>query len=555
MLRSIDPPKANPESLLGIMRDAYEGKVVIPEFQRSFVWAREDIEELLVSVLQGYFVGTFLMLDTPTDRPMFPFRPVEGLQEVNGSARPHNHPTVRLVLDGQQRITSLFYVLYEPRIPLRNAKNPYRFFFRLDLALDADPSDAISGISQSDRRRIAEMERLIAEDRAIPFSLLRDSSAFYKWFYKEQRFLQTEEEKVLVEGFYHRFQNFMVPVVALSAEAGKDNIVNIFERINRTGVTLSLFDLAVARLYLKQVGLRGLWEDFERSSPEAAKTVKPEFLLKVIAISRGREPRKSTLLDVIDELSKEEFEAEWAAAAECVAEAYARTTAAKGGYGAFSPAWIPYSTVLVPLAVMLRKVSALRGGAEMFQKVDRWYWASVFTQRYDSAVDTRSYSDVREMEDWLKGGSAPGWLAAVSPDGIDLSVDESRSALYRGLMCLVVLEGARDFMTGQVANLNDCHDDHIFPKSKFGKAHDVDLILNRTLISGASNVMKGNHTPSGFLPKMLEKHGGDWRQVTATLASHLIPPAGVDALRRDDFDAFVEARRDALKARIQEKLR
>ncbi|MDR7573963.1 MAG: DUF262 domain-containing protein, partial [Armatimonadota bacterium] len=216
MLRSIDPPKANPESLLGIMRDAYEGKVVIPEFQRSFVWAREDIEELLVSVLQGYFVGTFLMLDTPTDRRMFPFRPVEGLQEVNGSARPHNHPTVRLVLDGQQRITSLFYVLYEPRIPLRNAKNPYRFFFRLDLALDADPSDAISGISQSDRRRIAEMERLIAEDRAIPFSLLRDSSAFYKWFYKEQRFLQTEEAKVLVEGFYHRFQNFMVPVVALS---------------------------------------------------------------------------------------------------------------------------------------------------------------------------------------------------------------------------------------------------------------------------------------------------------------------------------------------------
>lgn len=554
MLRFVDTPKANPENLIQIMRAAYDGKVVIPEFQRSFVWTREDIEELLVSILQGYFVGTFLMLDTPTEQPMFPFRLVEGVQQVNPSARAHNHATVRLVLDGQQRVTSLFYVLYEPPLPLRNTKNPYKFYFRLDLALDADPSDAVSGISLSDRRRTAEMQRMIAEHRAIPFSLLRDSSAFYKWFYQEQKFLKTEKEKELVEGFYHRFQNFMVPVVALSAEAGKDNIVNIFERINRTGVTLSLFDLAVARLYLKQIRLRDLWESFERENPEAADTIKPEFLLKVIAMSRGREPRKGTLLDVVDELSKEEFEAEWAAAAEYVARAYERMTAPKGGYGAFSPTWIPYSTMLVPLAVMLRKVDALKGGAEMFGKVDRWYWASVFTQRYDSAVDTKSFSDVREMEDWLKGGSAPGWLASVSPDGIDLNVDEPGSALYRGLMCLVVLEGARDFMTGQVANLNDCHDEHIFPKSKFGKTHEVNLILNRTLISASSNVAKGNRTPSEFLLKMLEKHGGDWSRVTSTLASHLILQAGVEALRRDDFDAFVEARREAFKVRIQEKL-
>jgi uncharacterized protein with ParB-like and HNH nuclease domain len=58
------------------LEDAFDGKVVIPEFQRSFVWAREDIEELLLSILQGYFLGTFLMLDTPTDRPMLPFRSV-----------------------------------------------------------------------------------------------------------------------------------------------------------------------------------------------------------------------------------------------------------------------------------------------------------------------------------------------------------------------------------------------------------------------------------------------------------------------------------------------
>ncbi|BDG27640.1 hypothetical protein TthSNM66_22760 (plasmid) [Thermus thermophilus] len=123
-----ESPKVNPENLLEIVKGAYQGKVVLPEFQRSFVWGREDIEEFLASILQGYFVGTFLMLDTSPDSPLFPFRPVEGLAQVNGQANPKEHSTVRLVLDGQQRITSVFYALYAPAIPLRNSKHPYKFY-------------------------------------------------------------------------------------------------------------------------------------------------------------------------------------------------------------------------------------------------------------------------------------------------------------------------------------------------------------------------------------------------------------------------------------------
>lgn len=74
-----ETPKANPENLLKIVQEAYEAKVVVPEFQRSFVWERNDIQELLTSILQGYFVGSFLMLDTPSSKPMFPFRTIEGL--------------------------------------------------------------------------------------------------------------------------------------------------------------------------------------------------------------------------------------------------------------------------------------------------------------------------------------------------------------------------------------------------------------------------------------------------------------------------------------------
>jgi uncharacterized protein with ParB-like and HNH nuclease domain len=116
--------RANPENILDVIQDAYKGRIVIPEFQRSFVWTRDDIEELLISIMQGYFIGTFLLLETSRNKSPVPFRYIEGLEELikkqsSANLPDLNHPMVRLVLDGQQRITSLFYVLYEPPIELR----------------------------------------------------------------------------------------------------------------------------------------------------------------------------------------------------------------------------------------------------------------------------------------------------------------------------------------------------------------------------------------------------------------------------------------------------
>ncbi len=545
----IEVPKANPENLLGIIREAYGGKVVIPEFQRSFLWAREDIEELLVSILQGYFIGTFLILDTSPERSLFPFRKIEGLDKIDPSVQSEKLPTVRLVLDGQQRITSLFYTLYEPPIRLRGAKYEHKFYFRLDLALDEDPSDAIVGVSTADRRRLAEMDDLTEAHMAIPIRLFRDSSVFFQWLYNEQKFLKSDDERKLIEGFYRRFADFMVPVVALSPEAGRDNIVNIFERINRTGISLSLFDLAVARLYLKKVKLREMWESFESENRDLAFLIKPEFLLKLVAMFEGREPKKSSLLDTIDALSEHEFSERWQKAVDYLIAAYKRVTSvASVGYGAVEARrWMPYTTMLVPLASLLAEVDERKGKEQLFRKVDTWYWACTFNQRYDQAVDTRTYQDVREVRGWMDGADRPAWIGGgVSPDRVDLEVDEPRSAIYRGVICLIVLCGAKDFLGGQPANLHECDDDHIFPKSKFGNYPHVNSILNRTLISKRTNEVKGNKKPSELLQLFLEAHGGDKQKLRETLRSHLISPDAEEAMMRDDFEGFTKARRSAL---------
>jgi len=554
MISKIETPRANPEKLLDLIQMAYQAKVVLPEFQRSFVWAREDIEELLISILQGYFIGTFLILDTPPNHAMFPFRTVEGLEKVNPNGTAYSHPTVRLVLDGQQRLTSLFYVLHEPAIPLRDSQNPYQFFLRLDLLLDGNPDDAVYGISLADRRRLSEMQRMLDNGTAIRFSLFRDSSQFYHWLYQSQKTLE-DQEKQIVEGFYRRFADFLVPVVSISPEAGKENIVNIFERINRTGVSLSLFDLAAARLYLKGIRLRELWEDFEDENKTLAKIIKQESILKMISIWENKGPRKSALLDVIDELDKTRFEEQWHKACYWLSQAYQRVTSPQG-YGAFDTKWIPYTTLLVPLALLLNFVSEKHGGEEMYRKIDCWYWGSVFTQRYDQAVDTTTYRDVRAVREWLEGGPRLPWLDSFQSNQVELSeIEEQRSSIYRGAMCLIVRAGAKDFINGQAATLTECQDDHIFPRTKYQHETLVNSILNRTLISSTSNQIKSNKRPSEYLPLFLQQHGGNKERLQATLNSHFIPEEAQKAMEHDDFSAFIAARKLAFQKEIAQRVK
>ncbi|MBI4445995.1 MAG: DUF262 domain-containing protein [Acidobacteria bacterium] len=342
-MHPIEAPKANPENLLTIISGVYDGKVVVPEFQRSFVWWRQDIEELLASIFQGYFVGTLLLLDTPVRQPMFPFRKVEGLEKVNPGADPNRHGTVRLVLDGQQRVSSLFYALHEPDIPLKFSTYPHKFYLRLDLALKGDIDDAVTGISTRDRRRFAEIQALVQAQQALPISLLRETARFYKWLYHEQH-VWNGPDRSSIEALYQRFANFMVPVVSLSPETGKENIVNIFERINRTGISLSLFDLSAARVYQKGVRLRDLWKEFEQENTGAGKAIKPEFLLKVMAIWQGKDPKRGQLLDLAEALDKVEFERQWKYAAQFISRAYERIRSLQG-YGAVKNDLIPYTTI------------------------------------------------------------------------------------------------------------------------------------------------------------------------------------------------------------------
>jgi len=558
----MEAPKANPEKLLTLVEEAYKAKIVLPEFQRSFVWSREDIEELLASILRGYFIGTFLMINTKSEekKALFPYRPIEGLKTINPEAFPGNHDIVRLVLDGQQRLTSLFYVLHEPKIPLRGSRSPYRFYLKLDFTRGGQLEDSICGISLNDKQGLSEMEEKVKKGQAIPFSLFRDAMEFYEWLYDSKKELSSDEIKILRQ-YYENFSDFMVPVISISEDAGEENIINIFERINRTGIRLSLFDLAVARLYPKKINLRKLWRDFSEKNKTLAKIIKPEFILKLIALWHDKEPKKSALLNIADELNivddqkDQKFQKQWEEACHWLLEAYKRLTSQEG-YGAISPKWIPYTTLLVPLAVLLKKISEKGHKQEMYRKIDSWYWGSVFGRRYDQAVESTTHRDVREISEWLEGGPCPQWIEKFQADQVDLlGATEQRSSIYRGAICLVVKMGAKDFVSGQPPILSQCQDDHIFPKGIFTHEKHINSVLNRTLIWKRSNQSKSNKKPSVYLNDLCEQWGRNKHELRKILDSHLISEEAERAMRDDDFDTFIKARRENFQNKIDELVR
>jgi len=515
-----------------------KGEVVLPDFQRSFIWGPEDVRELIVSVLGDYFIGTMLILELYKDDSPFALRLAEGVKEIDKDARFQS--IVKIILDGQQRTTALFYALFEPKLPLKGRKGTYRFYLDLERALNKDWDNAVIGLNSRDKRRLGEIKN---KELIIPFSLLRDSKEITKKFKNHINF-----EKIfdLVKDFLNR----QIYIIKLPRDTDLEKIVETFERINRTGEALSIFDLLTAKLYQEGVKIRDLLEK-SQSKYEILNLLKPEFVLKIIALIRGEEPKRKSILN----LNANNFENDWQIAVELLNRAYERVSDIKNGYGVFDfSRWMPYSTMLVPLAAILHfmRIDKIES-PKNYEKLNRWYWISVFSNRYDQAVDSRSVEDVNLMKRWLKDDSiTPEFIKNIRKENIDedidIDVDKQGSAVYRGIINLIVLSGALDFQTGNPPQFDkkSIQDDHIFPKSKYKN----NSILNRTLIT--TNTVKSDKIPSVYFRERIKDYGGN--RLKTILQTHLISDDALDFLLKDNIEEFLSARKETILAKIKEMI-
>lgn len=555
--------------LVGLVEQAYEGKICLPDFQRDFVWPPDQIADLIRSILRGYFVGSLLLLRCDRDKPPFSPALLRGAKSIYTENKPE-----LLLLDGQQRLTSLIYALTAPDLPLKGTKIRRWFFIDLDLlSRDPDQDDIVVERSQRD---VKDLNSPVAQYQRhlLPCTVLLRPSEFYKWrdgFEDWLRVNQPENEAEFRnewrqewQKIVDRFQNFEVPLVELPRVAEDDadaigRICAIFEKLNSTGVDLSVYDLLTARLYRSQIALHKLWDEACDENPlldewSGGKADTNKFgvlVLRTLALLRDLDPKPKMLIS----LKPENFVADWKRAARAINRALELVTALHDdGMGVFHRNWLPNFGLLPVLAALRAEIEDKGLGDRERRQVKQWYWCAVFLERYSSAVESKSRKDYSDfIRHWFKGESVPAIFddarRIASTEFTIRSATSNASGIYCGVFCLLAKRGARDWKLGEHIELQSLQDHHIFPKD-YLKRHGIaasdraNTVVNRTLIADKTNNLIRAKAPADYL----QDSAIFSEAPSCLLPAHFVDATAINALEQAEEDQSEDGKRIALAA-------
>lgn len=581
---------ASPVHLTKLLGDAQSGALQLPDFQRSWVWDEERIRSLIASISRGFPVGAVMTLETGGDVNFRP-RPVEGAPEAAKLAKPDS-----LLLDGQQRLTSLFQVLLRGEVvetvTPRNQRVRRWFYIDMDKALDptADRDDAVVIVPESkqvrsDFGRVVELD-LTSVDHEVRAEMFPVASLL-NWANWQQAYLTAHIDDVgpalaRMERFrlevIEQFTNYLVPVIELGRTTSKEAVCVVFEKVNTGGKSLDAFELITAMYAADGHELRRDWYGAEghdgrqqrlretlrmpSASAGVLSGVGNTDFLQIIALFHTRDVRESAAASGKAGRELPQVSVKRQTLLNLPLSAYLQyqdhaerglVAAAKFliSLGIFRVYDLPYQSQVVPLAAILAELGDRVEIPSVAAKVTRWFWSGVFGELYGSSTETRMARDFTEVLAWVDGADEPATVrdSFFRADRLR-SLRSRQSAAYKGVNALLMQQGAHDFRTGQAFTNTVFFDEnvdihHIFPqhwcRSKGIPRDEYDSIVNKTPLTARTNRIIGGGAPSQYLAD-LERSDRESTSddLNARLRSHLID---VEALRANDFASFMEARR------------
>lgn len=577
----------------------------MPDFQRSWVWDEDRIKSLIASISRAFPVGALMSLDTGGPVEFKP-RPIEGAPAEAKSTAPRS-----LLLDGQQRMTSLYQVTLRGKVveTVTPKKKKVKRWFYIDISKALDEAvnreDAVIGVPE-DRIERTDFGREIVRDLSTPekeyAALMYPVCQVFDWDKWQDGFDQYwagEEHKQTRDKFrafkrlvLENFKYYRVPVIALDQSTSKEAVCVVFEKVNTGGKPLDAFELVTAMYAASGHELRKDWYGDEGAKGRHARLsdalrfadsdqgilagVSNTDFLQAVSLFYTRERR--TLAAQAGKHGKELpfVTGNRQALLDLPLAAYKRyeTQVEKGFvraakflhrlhiYRIFD---LPYQSQIVALAAILADIGDEEEHEAIRAKLVRWYWSGVFGELYGSAIESRIARDFVEVPAWLKGGPEPSTVSETIFRSDRLKTMRMRlSAAYKGVNALLMKEGAVDFRSGQKFDHTiffgenvDIH--HIFPQDWCKRAgikpKVYDSIINKTPLSYRTNRIIGGEAPSVYLRRLEQGNATTpaiaSAQLDIFLRSHLIEPS---LLRADDFDRFMDSRQAHLLRLIEQAM-
>lgn len=582
---------------LGSLIDSLKkGHYVIPDFQREFEWAPWDVLELIRSIFMDYYIGTLLLWKGNDEN--FETLSVEPIYGFHGSQDPQH-----IVLDGQQRLTAIHYAFFAPNVHFPKRSKGVIYLIDIRALLEDDFENFIRYEFLTNKsKRLLKDKKLQFENHTFPLGEMKGGSwgtsdwiKEYRDYWQDKSEISEEENlinqyKSYAEGaklfraiIEELLNEFYISYIELDHQIEVAKVCDIFTQINSKGIRLDIFDLLNAMLRPKNVFLKQMWREAEEQLLYTDSKKMKTYILQVMSVIEQsycsskylyylvpgskktiRKPDGSTdKIVLIDDV--EEFQERWNQSVNALKKAIDSLKNPRD-FGAIKPAFVPYPSIIPAFASIKEFVNETKptNTLDINRKIRKWYWASIFTNRYSSSVESTTAKDYMSLKKWFVDDTMVPEMIDEFITGfknIDLRDDHPKgSAIYNAIFNLLVINEARDWNNFELPEYSELDDHHIVPHSIFkeegGKA--INSILNRTPISDTTNRhVISNRMPHDYIKEMLDNN--DSNQVYKVLESHLISRRAVDILLRKpftkiDFEEFLEERKRTIIDAIQIQL-
>lgn len=561
--------------LLKLFDRINRGELQLPDFQRNYRWDVDRIRSLLVTVLRGYPIGSFMALDTH-DVPIY-LRP-----RAFESAPDTGQAPGLLLLDGQQRLTTLYQCMrgdgLVESVDFRNKKVRRRFFVDVNKAVSADvlPDEAVVSVDENGMIKshfatklpggLATREAALAAGYIPVCDLLFDGGTNLLFDIAQSADTDARER---AKNFYTRIikplVGYSIPMIQLSRDTPHSGIGSIFAQANSIGLQMDVFELLTAIFATEDptFSMQADWEKTEkvlRAHPALDGIGSTEFLTAVALYVTAKKGRASGFRESVMELTLPEY----LPAANTIRLAFHEAATFMAHRCIITTSQVPYSAQLVPLAVMIALLSERPGilsQQRAWDRIHQWFWCGVFGELYGSpALKVRINTDVDEVTEWVtdydgaKGVPTPRSISQARFVESRLLSAGPNSGLYKGIYALIMGRGAQDWRTTLKFNQETfaelgTHFRPIFPLT-WCEANNIDAILansvlNRTPMGRRTHVMVEESSPARYLYRIQSKSLLNDEDFDQVLASHLLNPQLLLQANAKEF--FSDRRRQLLK--------
>ena len=569
--------------LFEILKDVDAGKIQLPDFQRGWIWDDNRIKGILASVAKSFPIGAIMLLEAGNENIRFKTKPVEGVK-LSNDVKPD-----LLILDGQQRITSLYQTIVTNEVvTTKDDKNRVIkrwYYIDMQKAMDDnyDLEEAI--ISIGEKKKITEDfgRRIVLdlsekefefENLMYPVCMIDEYSTWRREF---NEYWQYDREKSMFWDKFettiiNSFDKYMVPVITMKKENPKEAVCQVFEKVNTGGVPLTVFELLTATFAADDFDLKTDWQKIrEKFSPyKVISDVSNTDVIQAVTLLATYSNR---LARANDSTSGEDLPAigckrkdmlnlsleDYRKYRDPIVNGFIKASKILSENHIYTSRDLPYSTQLIPMSAILAVLGDKIDNIGHKRKLMHWFWCGVFGELYGSANETRYALDLPQVVNWIENDSETPktvYDANFSPSRLH-TLRTRNSAAYKGIYALLMSAGAMDWLSATNIDIStyfaeaiDIH--HIFPE-KWCKENDIEpgiynSIINKTALATRTNRQIGGRAPSKYLPAIEKTACIETVRMDEILRSHCIEPAD---LRADRFWDFYEARAEALLQRIE----